>query len=160
MRHSKGGGNKAHAWVNGPQPWHPQYGASGKDGQHSTAPKDVIQKIANKSKQLWINPTAPERRKLIPPEERQAHPRLTPAQLTSAGRASAPFKAIAFDGIHPRHIGNLSTQGQAVVAAIWEACELASCYPPQISDVQAPLIPKKRVGCVTLASSQGASAPA
>ena len=29
------------------------------------------------------------------------------------------------------------------MAALWEACELASLVPPQVHDVAAPLIPKK-----------------
>ena len=121
-----GGCKKAHAWINGPQPWHPQYGTAQTDGAMSTAPKEIINSIAQKCKKLWIDPKAKERRKLLPTADRRAHARLTPQQITKAGRDSAPHKTIAFDGMHPRHYGNMSAQGQEVVAIIWEACEYAS----------------------------------
>ena len=79
----------------------------------------------------------------LPPERRSALPRLTIEEITAAGRASSKRKATAYDGIHPRHIGNSSDQAKECFAVMWEACELAGVYPRQVADVQAPLIPKK-----------------
>ena len=42
--------------------------------------------------------------------------------------------------------GECQSLGLSVFSILWEACEVAGTFPPQVSDAQAPLIPKKKGG--------------
>ena len=139
----EGGAKQAHKWINGPKGWAPQYGTG--STAESTDPDDVMQAIVNKCKKAWWKQADSQGycSHTLPPHQRTALPRLTPEQISQAGKASARHKAIAYDGMHPRHYANASVQARECFAVIWEACELSGVFPEQAADVQAPLIPKK-----------------
>ena len=108
------GARKAFAFAKGPQPWQPQHT---KD-EASVQPAKLVQEMGEKCRRLWIDPQAAKMQVLLPVEQRTSLPLLTAPQIKKAGLANPAHKAIAHDGLHPRHLGHMSEEGCQVFAII------------------------------------------
>ncbi len=78
--------------------------------------------------------------------QREALPRLTPAQLRDSSSSFSRATASTYDGFHPRHFGLLSDAALAALGAILEAVELLGAWPSQVDLVVMPLLPKPKGG--------------
>ncbi len=71
---------------------------------------------------------------------------LTPDHLRETAR-SFPWKtACTYDGFHPRQIADLPDEALAALAILLQAVEVSGQWPPQVSLVMTPLLPKPKGG--------------
>jgi len=138
-----GGGGAAHRFVKGPEAWQPASAVV--EGEYAVAPGNLLLAEQARCEALWVTPdeAGKDDVSFVPPADRVALPRLTVEQIRAAGAATPVKKAVAYDGIHPRHVTLLSDRALKVLGALWEAIETAAVLPKGLEVVMAPLIPKK-----------------
>ena len=147
-----GGASQGHRFAKGPQPWIPK--STNITGAYSISPENLLLAEHDRCSGLWSLPQRRCTRSVqhelhdwqVPPAERSALPRLSPAELRRAGLSCPEGKAVSFDGFHLRHFGMLSDGALVTVGILWEACEWAVELPEQLDHQSAPLIPKKGQG--------------
>ena len=74
--------------------------------------------MRDKCQGLWRNESIKDNFNVVKFEEREALPQLTPEEIRAAGKANAPYKAVSYDGIHPRHFAYLDDEGCHVYALL------------------------------------------
>ncbi len=136
------GAANAHAFSRLPGDWQPteQVNAA---GIISSEPGEILEGTRENYADKWQ--AAQQGIKYAWPQ-RDALPRLSPAQLRGASRNIKKKTKATFDGFHPRHFGMLSEGALLALAAILEMVELLGAWPAQLDLVLMPLIPKPRGG--------------
>ncbi len=136
------GAARAHAYVRGPKAWTPT-AVKLPDGSESGALDDLIADQRAKYSRLW-KPAQRAFHYLW--DDRDAMPRMTPAQMREAAKSFKEATATTFDGFHPRGLECLSDDALATLATMLEAVESSGIWPRQLSMVVAALLPKPAGG--------------
>ena len=107
-----------------------------------TDPKSVLQHMRDKCEALWRNESIEVNFGVVELSLREALPQLKPEEIRAAGKANPPYKAVSYDGFHPRHFAHLDDEGCRVFALLWQASELLGVLPAAVEESLAPLIPE------------------
>ena len=69
--------------------------------------------------------------------------RLHEREILAAAESTPKNKATAYDGVNPKQIAMVESEGIQALAIIWGCIERTGKVPRATNEVMAPLIPKK-----------------
>ncbi len=136
------GASRAHSYCRLPKAWTPTT-VQMADGTISSSIDDLMDEQRRKYRELWRPAELPFRYEWGDNEEL---PPLDASQLRRAASTFATRTSSTYDGIHPRHVGQLSDPALDALGIILAAVERSGMWPRQVSLIVATLIPKQTGG--------------